>query len=233
MNRYVILGVGAVLVAGAAAAAYTTTRGDRAEVVRSEPITQPETVFGRVLAAEPVRGMSAVPREICSDSVVQERLPERDGNVGGTVAGAVIGGLLGNQVGGGDGRKLATVAGAVAGGYAGREVDRRHVGGRVVNRTQRNCETISEARETVIGYRVDYETDDGERGQMQVDTKPGTTIELGQRDAIVGYDVTYRYDGIERTVRMNDEPGDSLPVVDGAVVLATDRPGRDPAPIRR
>ena len=129
MNRYVILGVGAVLVAGAAAAAYTTTRGDRAEVVRSEPITQPETVFGRVLAAEPVRGMSAVPREICSDSVVQERLPERD--------------------------------------------------------------------------------------------------------AIVGYDVTYRYDGIERTVRMNDEPGDSLPVVDGAVVLATDRPGRDPAPIRR
>lgn len=43
----------------------------------------------------------------------------------GVVAGAVLGGLLGNQVGGGDGRKLATVAGAVGGGFAGNEVEKR------------------------------------------------------------------------------------------------------------
>ncbi|NMM29273.1 MAG: glycine zipper 2TM domain-containing protein [Glaciimonas sp.] len=43
----------------------------------------------------------------------------------GAVAGAVLGGILGNQVGGGDGRKLATVAGAVGGGFAGNEVERR------------------------------------------------------------------------------------------------------------
>lgn len=43
----------------------------------------------------------------------------------GVVAGAVLGGILGNQVGGGDGRKLATVAGAVGGGFAGNEVEKR------------------------------------------------------------------------------------------------------------
>lgn len=43
----------------------------------------------------------------------------------GMVAGAVLGGVLGNQVGGGNGRKLATVAGAVGGGYAGNEIEKR------------------------------------------------------------------------------------------------------------
>lgn len=232
MNRYLMFGIGTVLAAGAATAAYTGLRGDYAEVIRAEPVTRPETVHARVLAADPVKGVSSVPREICSDTVVQERMPERDGNVGGAVAGAVIGGLLGNQVGGGDGRKLATVAGAVAGGYAGREVDRRHVGGKVVNRTRTNCQTIHEAREGVIGYNVQYETEDGERGQMQVDAKPGDSIALGERDAIVGYDVTYRYDNVERTVRMDADPGDRLPVVDGAVVIATDRSTRE-EPARR
>ncbi len=40
----------------------------------------------------------------------------------GTGVGAVVGGLLGNQVGGGNGRKVATVAGVLLGGYAGNEV---------------------------------------------------------------------------------------------------------------
>jgi outer membrane lipoprotein SlyB len=45
----------------------------------------------------------------------------------GTIAGAVVGGALGNQVGGGDGKKLATVVGALAGGsVANRIADRRH-----------------------------------------------------------------------------------------------------------
>lgn len=43
----------------------------------------------------------------------------------GVVAGAVLGGVLGNQVGGGNGKKLATVAGAVGGGYAGNEIEKR------------------------------------------------------------------------------------------------------------
>jgi outer membrane lipoprotein SlyB len=43
----------------------------------------------------------------------------------GVVAGAVLGGVLGNQVGGGNGKKIATVAGAVGGGYAGNEIEKR------------------------------------------------------------------------------------------------------------
>lgn len=45
-----------------------------------------------------------------------------DMNPVGTGMGAVVGGLLGNQVGGGNGKKLATVAGVLLGGYAGNEV---------------------------------------------------------------------------------------------------------------
>lgn len=40
----------------------------------------------------------------------------------GTGVGALVGGLLGNQVGGGNGKKLATIAGVLMGGYAGNEV---------------------------------------------------------------------------------------------------------------
>ena len=49
----------------------------------------------------------------------------------GTGIGAVAGGVLGNQVGGGNGKKLATVAGVLLGGYVGNEVahDRNPVPG--------------------------------------------------------------------------------------------------------
>nr|MBA3486815.1 hypothetical protein [Lysobacter sp.] len=38
---------------------------------------------------------------------------------------------------------------------------------------------------------------------------------------VVGYDVTYRYMGAEQTVRMDERPGERLPVVDGEVVVQT------------
>ena len=92
-------------------------------------------LYAQVIGTEPVRETSttSTPREVCEDVVVQERAPERDGNVGGTVAGAVIGGLVGNQVGGGNGKKAATVAGAVAGGFVGTRDRPHHVGGQVVD----------------------------------------------------------------------------------------------------
>lgn len=40
--------------------------------------------------------------------------------------GAVVGGLIGNQVGGGNGRKVATVVGAIGGGYVGNEIAKRN-----------------------------------------------------------------------------------------------------------
>lgn len=196
-----------------------------ADVVDVDPVRESRKLYATVLGTEPVRETSTVssPREVCEDVVVNERLPERDGNVGGTVAGAVIGGLLGNQVGGGNGKKAATAAGAVAGGFIGNRVDRRHVGGRVSQRVDRQCRTVSDTSQSsrVVAYNVTYRNPDGTTGTMRTGSKPGNRIPLGSDSELVGYDVTYRHDGATRTVRMDREPGPRLPVVNGEVVTQT------------
>lgn len=198
---------------------------DYADVVNVKPINEKEKLYATVIGTDPVRETStaSTPREVCEDVVVQERLPERDGNVGGTVAGALIGGLIGNQVGGGNGKKAATVAGAAAGGYIGNRVDRNHVGGKVVNRTERQCHTVSETSQStrVVAYNVTYRNPDGTTGTMRTGSKPGNRIALGDENKVVGYDVTYRYQGQEQTVRMDERPGQQLPVIDGKVVTQT------------
>jgi uncharacterized protein YcfJ len=160
-NNTLAIALAALLVGGVAVAAFQNGRNDSdvatnndagqleyAQVVNVDPITEKRDLFATVIGSEAVRETttSSSPRQVCEDVVVQERAPERDGNVGGTVAGAVIGGLIGNQVGSGSGRKAATVAGAVGGGFAGREIDRRHVGGRVTERVDRQCRTARSPR---------------------------------------------------------------------------------------
>jgi len=198
---------------------------DFADVVDVRPITETGQLYATVLGSEPIRETvtSSAPREVCEDVVVQERLPERDGNVGGTVAGALIGGLVGNQVGGGNGRKLATAAGATAGGFIGNRVDRNHVGGRVVERVDRQCRTVQDSSQSsrVVACNVTYRNPDGTTGSMRTDAKPGNRILLGDEQRTVGYDVTYVYDGAERTVRMDERPEDRLPVINGRVMTAT------------
>lgn len=197
---------------------------DFADVVDVRPITETGQLYATVLGSEPIRETmtSSSPREVCDDVVVQERLPERDGNVGGTVAGALIGGLVGNQVGGGNGRKLATAAGATAGGFIGNRVDRNHVGGRVVERVDRQCRTVQDSSQSsrVVAYNVTYRNPDGTTGSMRTDAKPGNRILLGDEQRTVGYDVTYVYDGSERTVRMDERPEERLPVINGRVMTA-------------
>ncbi|MDQ3040349.1 MAG: glycine zipper 2TM domain-containing protein [Pseudomonadota bacterium] len=197
-------------------------RVEYANVVDIDPITEKQQLYAQVIGTDPIRETSttSTPREVCEDVVVQERMPERDGNVGGTVAGAVLGGLIGNQVGGGNGKKLATVAGAVGGGFAGRAIDRRHVGGQVVARTDRQCRTVSSTSQSsrVTGYNVSFRNPDGTTGTQYMGSKPGSRIALGTDDKVVGYNVTYRYAGDERTIRMDQKPGDRLPVIDGQVV---------------
>ena len=197
-------------------------RLEYAEVTNVEPVVEREKLYATVIGTDPVRESSttSTPQQICEDVVVQERLPERDGNVGGTVAGAVIGGLVGNQIGGGNGRKAATVGGAVAGGFIGNRVDRRHVGGQVVNRTDRRCHTVNNTSTSsrTVAWNVTYRNPDGTTGSMRTESKPGSRIALGEGRKTVGYDVSYRLDGEVHTVRMDREPGARLPVIDGQVV---------------
>ena len=129
--------------------------------------------------------------------------------------------MLGNQVGKGNGRKAATAAGAVAGGFVGNRVDRNHVGGQVVERIDTQCRTVADSSQSsrVVGYDVAYRNPDGTTGSKRMGKKPGDRISLGSSDELVGYDVTYRYQGQDHTVRMNDRPGDRLPVIDGDVVV--------------
>lgn len=197
-----------------------------ADVVNVKPISEKEKMYATVIGSDAIRETStaSTPREVCEDVVVEERAPERDGNVGGTVAGAVIGGLLGNQVGGGNGKKAATVGGAVAGGFIGNQIDKRHVGGKVTSRTERQCHTTTSTSQStkVVGYNVTYRNPDGTTGTMRTDSKPGGKIFLGEEDKVTGYDVTYRYDGQEQTIRMDERPvNNRLPVIDGQVVTQT------------
>ncbi len=256
-NNTLAIALASLLVGGVAVAAFQNNRDDNsgfalddqemldsaipsegrleyAQVVGVDPVMEQQALFATVIGSEAVRETttSSSPRQVCEDRVVQERLPERDGNVGGTVAGAVIGGLVGNQVGGGNGKKLATVAGAVGGGFAGREIDRRHVGGRVTQRVDRECRTVSDTSQSsrVVAYNVTYRNPDGTTGTMRTDTKPGKQIALGTEDVPVAYDVSYRIDGDVRTIRMDEKPGERLPIIDGQVV--TQVASADAAPDR-
>ena len=75
------------------------------------------------------------PAEVHHHHVVQNDAPSyqapgvqpapKQPNYVGIGAGAVIGGLLGNQVGGGNGKKLATLAGIIGGGMIGNEIQNR------------------------------------------------------------------------------------------------------------
>lgn len=210
---------------GAVGDAIPSPQLDYAQVTRVAPILEKEQLYATVIGSEAVRETttSTTPREVCEDVVVQERLPERDGNIGGTVAGAVIGGIVGSNVGSGKGRRAATAAGAVAGGVIGNKIDKKYERGQVVERVDRQCRTVNDSSQSsrVVAYNVTYRNPDGTTGTMRTDSKPGNRIALGSQDKTVGYDVTYRYGGVERTIRMDRDPGDRLPVIDGQVVIQT------------
>ncbi len=76
-------------------------------------------------------------RVVCHEVEVANNARDQN-RVAGTATGAVVGGLLGNQVGKGNGRKLATVGGAVAGGLVGRNVQGRN--------QERNGQRVVETR---------------------------------------------------------------------------------------
>ena len=229
MNKTVIAAVAGALVAGVAIAGYQNFATPYAEVVSSTPITEMEPIYGDVLQADAVTQTVTGSREVCEDVAVERRQPERFGNKDGAVVGAVVGGLIGSQVGGGNGRKLATVAGAVGGGYAGAEIDRRHTGGQRYTTTERQCHTVTEPRDEIIGYDVRY-TRDGETLTTRVDEKPGAQILLGERERIVGYEVEWKYEDQTGTIIMDEKPGNRLPMENGTIAIRDDATDADAPP---
>lgn len=165
MNKSMLVGsvLGAVVVtAGGAFATYTLV--DR----------KPQ--FADVLAVEPVKETIKTPREVCREVSVTRQRPVQDTNrIAGTAVGAVVGGLLGNQVGGGNGKKIATVAGAVGGGYAGNQVQGRMQSNDTYTTTETRCNTVTDSHDKVVGYDVRYDLG-GEVGKVRMDRDPGAKI---------------------------------------------------------
>jgi uncharacterized protein YcfJ len=220
MNKATIAVV-ALLAGGAAIGAYKTGFGTPyAEVVSSTPVTVKEPVYGDVVNVQPVTQLVQGTEQVCEDQTVEKRRPERFGNKDGAVAGAVIGGLLGHQIGGGKGKTAATVAGAVGGAYAGREIDRRHQGGERYTDTERVCHSAPTSHQQTVGYDVQYRTEDGQVLTKRESAKPGERLLLGEKDVIVGYDVNWRYKEQSGVIRMDEKPGDRLPMQDGAILVA-------------
>lgn len=173
MNKSLLVGavLGAVgVTAGGAVATYSLVGGPK---------------YAEVLAVKPVTETIKTPREECRDVAVTRQRPVQDQHqIAGTAIGAVVGGLLGNQVGGGNGKKIATVAGAVGGGYAGNKVQEGMQQRDTYTTTQTRCNTVNDISEKVVGYNVTYSIGD-QVGKVKMDREPGSTIPLDKNGKLI------------------------------------------------
>ncbi len=173
MNKGLLVGiiVGAVGVTAAGSVAslhYLDQQPQYAEVVSSKAVME-ETV---------------IPVEECKTVQVQVQKPVKDEHqIAGTAIGAVVGGVLGNQVGGGNGKKVATVIGAVAGGYGGKQVQKDMQTADVEDRTQQTCSTVQKKKSKLVGYDVRY-LHDGKLKTIRMSEKPGEQL-LVQNDQVL------------------------------------------------
>ena len=138
-----------------------------------------------MLAVQPIKETIKTPREVCKDVAVTRQAPVKDQHqIAGTAIGAVVGGLLGNQVGGGNGKKIATVAGAVGGGYAGNKVQEGMQERDTYTTTETRCHTVTDTSEKLVGYDVKYQLD-GKIGQVRMDRDPGMQIPVNDQGQLV------------------------------------------------
>jgi uncharacterized protein YcfJ len=173
MNKSMIVGavLGAVgVTAGGAVATYSLVGGPQ---------------YAEVLAVQPIKETIKTPREVCKDVAVTRQAPVKDQHqIAGTVVGALAGGLLGNQIGGGNGKKIATVAGAVGGGYAGNKVQEGMQQRDTYTTTETRCSTVTDTSEKLVGYDVKYQLD-GKVGQVRMDRDPGSQIPVNKEGQLV------------------------------------------------
>lgn len=106
-----------------------------------------------------------------------------------------------------------TAAGAVIGGLAGNQIG----GG-----SGRQIATAAGVVGGAFAGRRVQENYQHNNVTQSVQQSCRTVTDTSTREQMVGYDVTYRWDGDVRTVRMDSDPGMALPVVDGVVVTHAD-----------
>ena len=144
----------------------------------------------KVISSRAVFERVSEPKQECwnetvsSTGTVTKTAPVEEHSIGGALLGGLIGGVVGSQLGQGNGSTIATGAAAIAGAI---------VGDRVANQNAQQQQTqtvqVPQTRE--------------ERHCRQIENF---------RDVIRGYDVTYRYNGRDVTVRMSSQPRDTVRV---------------------
>ena len=176
----------------------------------------------RVLSSTPIVERIPVTREECWNErqrVYENRQVTRTDTgapIGaGTVLGAVIGGAVGRQFGDSNrGKNQGTAAGAVVGGIIGHQVESDAAGAPAY-------------RERVEVERVPVERNVERCRQVNE-----------VREATVGYDVRYEYNGHQFTTRLDRDPGRALRVrvdvtpEEGREVPPPPRPGPRPPAYR-
>ena len=102
-----------------------------APVAAAAPAPAPVVIKETIIKEVPAKQAAPKPRTVVhhtyarNDYYAPAPRPAPQPNYIGIGTGAVIGGLIGNQVGGGNGKKLATVAGIIGGGMIGNQMINR------------------------------------------------------------------------------------------------------------
>ena len=229
-NNTLAVALAALLVGGVATAGYMNSRNndsitapsltggaaraevDYAEVVGVKPVTEREPMYATVIGSEPIR-------EIQHHQHAARGLRGRGG------AGAPAGtrrqrrrhrGRCGHRWPGRQpGRWRQRPQAGHGGGRGGRRLSPavRSTAATSVARWS-TAPTAAAAPSTTprpvpgtVAWNVTYRNPDGTTGSMRTEAKPGERIALGDAEKTVGYDVTYRWDGQQRTVRMDQDPG--------------------------
>ena len=147
------------------------------------------TDTAKVIASTPVYERISEPKQECwietvsSTRTVSRTAPE-ERSIGGALLGGLIGGVVGSQIGDGNGSTVATGVGAIAGAIIGDNVANEGQDGYAQQTTR-----VPQTRE--------------ERHCRQIEN---------YREVISGYNVTYRYAGKDVTVRMRNQPGETVRV---------------------
>lgn len=95
------------------------------EVKANEEAAAAKKAAAKPAASKPAPIQTAATCSTCGRVVeVRQRTVQGEGSGIGAVAGGVVGGLLGNQIGGGNGKKVATAAGVVGGAVLGNKIEK-------------------------------------------------------------------------------------------------------------
>ena len=141
-----------------------------------------------VVATAPIHERVNAPKQECWNETVTTQPQSSGGSPLGAIVGGIAGGVIGHQIGSGRGNAVATGVGAVAGAVVGDKVDPN--GGIITGRAN------AAPQEQVV-----------QRCRM-VDN---------WQDVVRGYDVTYRYNGRDVTIRMPYDPGPTVQVAVGVI----------------